>query len=79
MNKIQPEHYQRGSIEPIQLIQAQHLNFCLGNVIKYVCRAGKKPGETSLDDLQKARQYLDFEIEFIREHLKITGGKHESH
>lgn len=37
------------------------LNFNLGNVVKYVCRAGKK-GER-LEDLEKAKDYLDREIE----------------
>lgn len=37
------------------------MNFNLGNVVKYVSRAGRK-GD-ALEDLRKARQYLDFEIE----------------
>ena len=40
-NKNTPTHYQ-GTIQPIDLINAQDLNFNLGNVVKYVCRAGKK-------------------------------------
>ena len=39
-----PQHYQ-GTIQQIDLINAQNLNFNLGNVVKYVCRAGKKQGE----------------------------------
>ena len=39
------------------------LNFSLGNVIKYVLRAGKKNGESDLDDLNKALWYLNREIE----------------
>lgn len=38
------------------------LNFNLGNVVKYVCRAGKKEGSDMLDDLMKARDYLSDEI-----------------
>ena len=38
----------------------QHLSFCLGNVVKYCARAGRK-GEP-LEDLLKARTYLDYEI-----------------
>ena len=46
-----PKHYQ-GTIQPIDLINAQNLNFNLGNVVKYVCRAGKKQGENILSDLE---------------------------
>lgn len=38
------------------------LNFNLGNVVKYVCRAGKKEGTDTFDDLMKARDYLMDEI-----------------
>lgn len=57
-----PPHYQ-GTIQPIDLINAQDLNFNLGNVVKYVCRAGKKQGENILSDLEKAKDYINFEIE----------------
>ena len=64
MNKT-PSHYQ-GTIQPIDLISAQNLNFNLGNVVKYVCRAGKKQGENVLSDLDKAKNYINFEIERIK-------------
>lgn len=60
-----PHHYQ-GSIQPIDLINAQELNFNLGNVVKYVCRAGKKQGENTLSDLEKAKDYINFEIERVK-------------
>ena len=60
-----PSHYQ-GTIQPIDLINAQNLNFNLGNVVKYVCRAGKKKGEDVLSDLDKAKNYINFEIERIK-------------
>lgn len=40
----------------------QWFNFNLGNVIKYVWRAGKKGSSTAVEDLKKARQYIDFEL-----------------
>lgn len=49
--------------EAIKVIQAHDLNFCLGNAIKYVLRAGKKDSDTRIKDLQKAIEYLQFEIE----------------
>ena len=60
-----PQHYQ-GSVQPIDLINAQNLNFNLGNVVKYVCRAGKKQGENILSDLEKAKDYINFEIERVK-------------
>ena len=60
-----PKHYQ-GTIQPIDLIDAQNLNFNLGNVVKYVCRAGKKQGENVLSDLEKAKNYINYEIERIK-------------
>ena len=60
-----PKHYQ-GTIQPIDLINAQNLNFNLGNVVKYVCRAGKKQGENVLSDLDKAKNYINYEIERIK-------------
>ena len=62
-----PSHYQ-GKIQPIDLINAQNLNFNLGNVVKYVCRAGKKQGESNLKDLNKAKDYINYEIERLGEH-----------
>lgn len=60
-----PTHYQ-GTTQPIDLINAQNLNFNLGNVVKYVCRAGKKDGENILSDLEKAKNYINYEIERVK-------------
>lgn len=57
-----PDYYNQGNIEVIDYIQDKKLNFCLGNVIKYISRAGFKRGESKLKDLKKARNYIDFEI-----------------
>lgn len=48
----------------IDIIRDYKLNFCRGNIIKYVARAGKKQDE--LGDLLKAKDYLEREIELIR-------------
>lgn len=45
------------------LIGAWLLGFCLGNAVKYICRAGRKSGELGLEDLKKARWYLDHQIQ----------------
>lgn len=52
-----PAHYTDGGIETIDFIEAKGLSYHLGNVIKYVSRAGKK-GD-SLEDLRKAHWYLE--------------------
>ena len=51
------------TFEPIKIIDHYDLNFDLGNVIKYILRAGNKPGEDKLKDLKKAYDYLGHEIE----------------
>ena len=55
-----PSHYTFSEFEPIRVIRAWGLSFSLGNVLKYIVRAGKK-GD-ALEDLRKARVYLEDEI-----------------
>lgn len=55
-----PQHYSVHGIEPIDYIESHDLNFNLGNVIKYVSRAPFKG--TELQDLKKAKWYLEREI-----------------
>jgi len=55
-----PKHYNKGKIEVIDAIVDWDLNFCIGNVVKYVARHKHK--KDSLEDLKKARWYLDYEI-----------------
>ena len=52
-----PPHYRLGDREVIEI--TEHLDFLSGNVVKYVCRAGRKEGSSSLEDYLKARWYLD--------------------
>ena len=58
-NVISPHHYDRWKIEPITFIMENELPFAVGNVIKYVMRAPYKNG---VEDLQKAKRYLEFLI-----------------
>ena len=57
-----PAHYTDGKIEVIDFIEDKGLNFHLGNTVKYVARAGKKDPSKAVQDLEKARWYLDREI-----------------
>ena len=62
-----PTHYCKGrKYEPKDVIHDWGLNFNLGNAVKYISRNGRKDGNSVLQDLMKARQYLDFEIDFIK-------------
>jgi hypothetical protein len=59
-----PSHYCEGrQYEPIAVIKDWNLDFNLGNVVKYISRAGRK--NDALEDLKKAKFYLDWEIEYL--------------
>ena len=61
-NAVNHPSYYQGKIEVIDFIEDKKLNFSLGNCVKYISRAGKKNPEKLLEDLKKARWYLDREI-----------------
>ena len=74
MSKVDhPDHYggKDNPYEAIRVIEAWDLNFHLGNVVKYISRAGKK-GE-GLEDLEKALWYLSRHVENVQN----TGDKDE--
>ena len=58
-NVNHPSHYNSGKIEVIDYIEDQNLGFHLGNVVKYISRAGKKDPSTEKEDLEKAKWYLE--------------------
>ena len=60
-----PAHYTKhpSGIECIQI--TEHMNFCLGSAMKYIWRAGLK-GD-AVEDLKKAKWYLDRELDRIAE------------
>lgn len=58
-----PNHYGGDTTyEAIKVIEAWELEFCLGNTVKYICRAGKKDTSEELEDLKKAAWYLNRRI-----------------
>ena len=58
-----PHHYGGDTTyEAIKVIEAWDLGFHLGNTVKYVSRAGKKDPSKEIEDLEKARWYLDRRI-----------------
>lgn len=58
-----PEHYRGAGMQPWDVVDAFGLDYYLGTVIKYVCRAGKKDIATKVDDLRKAADFLHKAIE----------------
>jgi hypothetical protein len=62
-----PSHYTDGKIEVIEFIEDKKLGFCLGNAVKYIARAGKKDPTKEVEDLKKARWYIDRRIKEIEE------------
>ena len=57
-----PAHYTDGNIEVIDFIEDKKLGFHLGNAVKYISRSGKKDPTKTVEDLQKAKWYLEREI-----------------
>lgn len=57
-----PAHYTSGRIEVWDFIADQGLDFFGGNIVKYICRAGRKEGASELEDLMKARAYVEKKI-----------------
>ena len=62
-----PDHYggESNPYEAIKVIEAWDLNFHLGNVVKYISRAGKK-SKNNVEDLKKAEWYLSRYVQFIQ-------------
>lgn len=74
-DSLNPYYYKSGKIETIDFIEDKHLGFHLGNVIKYIVRAGKKDPNKEIEDLEKARWYLDRWIQYRKE---FQNGKADS-
>ncbi len=64
-----PKHYggEDNPYEAIKVIEAWDLGFCLGNTIKYISRAGRKEPDKTIQDLEKAKWYLEREIQKLKE------------
>lgn len=69
---VEPEHYTRFVVEPVNFIIKNHLTFWQGSIIKYIMRCGHKvnKGETKkeaeLRDLGKAARYIEMRMNHIR-------------
>jgi len=58
--QIGGDHYRQGSIQPIEYIHANDMDFFSGNVVKYITRWKYKNG---IEDLKKAKHYIDLLME----------------
>lgn len=72
-DKVDHPSYYGGdkTYETIKVIDAWDLDFCLGNAIKYISRAGKKNPETEIEDLEKAIWYVQHRISRIKKEKGI--------
>ena len=63
-DSINPPHYKNhpSGVECITIVE--HMNFCRGNAIKYIWRAGDKGDE--VEDLEKAKWYIQREIDRLK-------------
>lgn len=62
MDPISPDHYQGFSNGAEVIDITENLNFNRGCAVKYLCRAGRKDPTKTLEDLNKARFYVEREI-----------------
>ena len=71
MSKLEhPDYYGGdGTYEVLKVIEALEMDFHLGNVFKYIARAGKKDPAKEIEDLKKAQVYLRRKIEYLERHL----------
>ena len=66
----EPKYYNSNGLSPIGAMKQgliskeQYQGFLIGNIIKYVIRAGKK--DDAIKDLEKAKDYIDFYIELFQ-------------
>lgn len=70
----EPKYYNSNGLSPIGAMKQgliskeQYKGFLIGNIIKYVIRAGKK--DDAIKDLEKAKDYIDFYIELFKVEVK---------
>ena len=75
-----PSHYRKDSgLEAIDAIEAWDLNFNLGNVVKYICRAGLKGDTDGIEDLEKALWYIQRELKSRATNLELYPPKKDQY
>lgn len=61
-----PDYYRWHPAAPECYLVAQEFSYNIGNALTYLWRAGRKPGNTAVKDLEKAIDHIRFEIERLR-------------
>ena len=74
--QIGGNHYRKLSVQPTYYSLADGLGICEANVIKYVTRWKDKGG---IDDLRKAKDYIDILIEWEQKEMQINVNKSVDH
>ena len=74
---VDPAHYRTHPSGVDCITITEHMNFCLGNAVKYIWRAGQKGDE--VEDLKKARWYVDREIARLEEAREDLKGKFDEY
>lgn len=71
-NVNHPSHYggKDNIYEAIKIIEHYKFGFCIGNAVKYILRAGKKDPEKYIEDLEKAKWYLERKINDLKQNKK---------
>lgn len=68
-----PAHYLDGrKFTATECIRDWDLNFFTGNTVKYISRAGRKPGSSKLQDMEKALWYLQAEVDWLKSQEQVT-------
>jgi hypothetical protein len=63
-----PSHYAEGWSNGAEVIDiTENLNFNRGNAVKYIARAGRKDAMRTVEDLKKARWYIDRELKRLED------------
>lgn len=77
-SKINHPAYYGGdtTYEAIKVIEAWQLDFCLGNTVKYISRAGKKQADKEIEDLEKAKWYLSRRIQQVKQGEELRAEIH---
>ena len=64
IDNVNPSHYRQGKIEVIDFILDQKMDYLTASAMKYLCRhAHKHAGDGQIDDLRKARWFIEKLIE----------------
>lgn len=74
-NRISPFYYTRLDPQPRDVSRAWGLNYAKATAIKYISRAGHKPGSSELVDLEKAISFLQWEVDYIKRCEETKAGK----